>query len=192
MAEGGRGPKQPVDPARAYRLINPGGILLLTAATAEARNLMPLAWHMPLSFDPPLVAIAVGQSRFTAHLIARSGEFALNVPPAELVEKVYRAGKISAAGGEDKFSALGLTPTPAARVRAPLIAECQGHVECRVDAEYPGGDHRLFVGRVLAASAVADFFDGAWRLGPGGTALLHHLGGGRFALADKAIEVGSS
>lgn len=173
-------------------MINPGGILLLTAATSEARNLMSLAWHMPLSFEPPLLAIAVGQGRFTATLIAESGEFALNVPPPELVEKVYRAGKTSAAGGGDKFSALGLTPEPARVIKAPLVAECQGHIECRVEAEYPGGDHRLFVGRVVAASVIARFFDGAWRLGPGGTALLHHLGGERFAIADKTIEPGSS
>ncbi len=178
----------PLPPSRAYRLINQGGILLLTAATSRARNLMPLAWHMPLSFDPPLVAIAVGKERFTAGLIAESGQFALNVPPPHLVEKVYRAGKISAREGEDKFSLLALTPFRGQKVEAPLIAECVGHLECQVEAEYPGGDHRLFVGRVMAASAVSTLFDGAWKVGSG-AATLHHLGGNRFAIAEKSVEV---
>jgi flavin reductase (DIM6/NTAB) family NADH-FMN oxidoreductase RutF len=39
---------------------------------------------------------------------------------------------------------------------APLLAGALGWLECRLWAEYPAGDHTLFVGEVLAAELGTD------------------------------------
>jgi flavin reductase (DIM6/NTAB) family NADH-FMN oxidoreductase RutF len=38
-------------------------------------------------------------------------------------------------------------------VKPPLIKECFGHIECRVVNHLTCGDHTLFVGEAVAASA---------------------------------------
>ena len=55
--------KVPVN--QAYRLLNIGCVALLTAAHESQQSVMALAWHMPVSIKPPLVAIAVGLTHFT-------------------------------------------------------------------------------------------------------------------------------
>ena len=46
----------PVDLAKAYRLINHGPTVLVSAAHGGRRNVMAAAWNMPLDFAPPKVA----------------------------------------------------------------------------------------------------------------------------------------
>lgn len=169
----------------AYRLINPGCLVLVTSAYRDRYNVMAAAWQTPLSKRPPLVGIAIAAQHFTAELIAASEEFALNIPGADLLKQVVRCGKVS--GREkDKFKAAGLTPVGAKKVRAPLIAECLGHLECGVVDRYKTGDHYFFVGEVLAASADKDLFIESW----GESAeMIHHLGGNWFYLSGRRAEV---
>lgn len=181
--------KVKVDVRRAYRLINNGPVILVTSAFRDRRNVMTMAWHMPASMDPPLVAIALGETRYTWELVRGSEEFAINVPPGNLAEKVDAVGRVS--GREvDKFREIGLTPEPAASVRAPLVGECIGHLECRVMNRYPAGDHFIVVGQVVAASVEEGLFDEAWlAAGESGKGPLHHLGGKRYSTLGSLVQV---
>ena len=53
----------------------------------------------------------------------------------------------------DKFKEIGLTPQPARKVKAPIIAECVAHMECVVRQEVETGDKNLFIGEVIEAYA---------------------------------------
>lgn len=68
---------QPVDLAKAYRLLNHGPTVLVTAAHAGQRNVMAAAWNMPLDFQPPKVAVVIDRNTFTRSLIDASGRFGL-------------------------------------------------------------------------------------------------------------------
>jgi len=169
----------------AYRLINPGCVVLVTSAYRDRANVMTLAWQSPLSRRPPLVGISVAQTHFTAELITASEEFALNIPGAGLFKQVQRCGKVS--GREkDKFKEAGLTPAGAKKIRAPLIAECLGHLECGVVDRHKTGDHFFFVGEVLTASAESDFFSERWHEA---AELIHHLGGKWFYFSGRREEI---
>lgn len=177
--------KKEVPLEKAHRLLNIGCVLLVTSAYRDRSNVMALAWQTPLSGRPPLVGIAVAFPHFTGELINKSLEFALNIPGADLLEQVNRCGKIS--GREvDKFKETGLTPVTAHKVRAPLIEECLGHLECGVVQRYKVGDHFFFVGEVLAASAEEELFTAdCWKEG---VELLHHLGGKQYYISGKRRE----
>ncbi len=58
----------------------------------------------------------------------------------------------------DKFKESNIIPVAGQKVDAPLIDECVGHIECRVVNQYNIGDHILFVGKVVAASARIEGF----------------------------------
>ncbi|MEM4699566.1 MAG: flavin reductase family protein [Candidatus Nezhaarchaeales archaeon] len=139
--------------AFATRLLHPRHVVLVTCCGRDGRaNVVTLAWSMPTSFKPPMVAISIAPERFSHRLIEETGEFVVNVPTVELLSKVYLAGTRSGRD-VDKFKEAGLTPRPAKRVRAPIIDECVAHLECVVASRLTTGDHTLFVGEVVAAYA---------------------------------------
>ena len=41
---------------------------------------------------------------------------------------------------------------------SPILSDVLAHVECRIQARYPGGDHTIFLGEVVS-SAVASLDD---------------------------------
>lgn len=130
-------------------------VVMVTAAAADAdgrTNIITLGMYMPISHTPPLVCIGIAPGRYSHDLIARSGAFVVNIPSIDLVNEMHFCGTKS--GRDlDKFTATALTPIPARMVEPPLIKECIGHLECRVVQTHSCGDHTLFVGKVIAASA---------------------------------------
>lgn len=51
-----------VDLAKAYRLLNHGPTVLVSAAHGGQRNIMAAAWAMPLDFAPPKVAVVLDKA----------------------------------------------------------------------------------------------------------------------------------
>src|SRR5690606_10321340 len=61
--------RQPVDPDKAYRLLNHGPTVLVSAAHGGRRNIMAAAWAMPLDFKPGKVAVVIDKSTYTRTLL---------------------------------------------------------------------------------------------------------------------------
>lgn len=132
-----------------HHLMYPRQVVLVTSWGKGKANIIALAWHCPISFNPPLLGIAVGKTRFSHALISEGREFVLSIPTESLKDKVMVVG--SRSGREvDKFSISGLTPIPADVVKPPLIKECPINIECKLVAEFDVGDHTIFVGEVVA------------------------------------------
>lgn len=68
--------RRAVELRHAYRLMNHGPTVLVSAAHAGVRNLMAAAWAMPLDFAPPKVAVVIEKSTTTRGLVEASGRFA--------------------------------------------------------------------------------------------------------------------
>ncbi len=135
-------PTRPVFPS-------PAG--LITSVDAEGRpNIITLGEVFNLSIsDPVIVGVAIAPARYSHELISAQREFVVNLPPADLLERVLQCGQVSGRKA-DKFAEFGLTPLPATHVSPPLIAECPINIECRVLSVQTIGDHDLFQGEVLA------------------------------------------
>jgi len=105
-----------------------------------------------------ILGIAIRKERYSHELISRTREYVVNMPTQAIAEQVWHCGRIS--GREvDKFQAAGLTPVPAAVVKAPLIAECPVSVECRVTGIQEIGDHDLFLGEAVAQHVNSECLD---------------------------------
>ncbi|MBC7230757.1 MAG: flavin reductase family protein [Actinobacteria bacterium] len=130
-------------------LFLPKPVALISAAHAGRDNVMTAAWVNVVCMEPPQVAVAVRESRFTHQLVQASGEFVVNVPSSDLWRAVDMCGMVSGRD-QDKFALAGLSRGRAAEVGAPLVEECPLNIECRVSASLPLGSHTLFVGLVLA------------------------------------------
>lgn len=166
--------KLPLEPADAPRLLEPGPIALVTSRYRSAENVMTAAWLMPVSLDPPRVAVAIHPGRLTHEYVSKSEFFALSIPTAELLAAVHQCGLLTGRGG-DKFLASGLTPIDALVLELPLVGECVAHIECGVAGRATFGDHDLFIGEPLAVSALDEAFHGRWLVEVDAGRVLHHL-----------------
>jgi flavin reductase (DIM6/NTAB) family NADH-FMN oxidoreductase RutF len=139
--------------------LDPRPVSIVTSIEPEGRpNAITLGWSMPTSFQPPLLAISVGHTRYSHLLLERCREFVFNVPSHDVRDLAFRVGSCS--GREvDKFAELSLTPVPARQVRPPAIAECMAAIECRIVDQMAAGDHTIFVGKVLEAYPLGEGFD---------------------------------
>lgn len=131
----------------------------LIVSGVEKPNVMTADWVVPLSFNPEMLGVAIGHTRYTHSLIKECGEFVVAVPTIELLRDVWVAGTTSGAK-EDKTAKLGLTLMESEKVKVPSIRECQANIECRVVNEVETGDHTFFVGEILNVTHGDAFAEG--------------------------------
>jgi flavin reductase (DIM6/NTAB) family NADH-FMN oxidoreductase RutF len=188
--------RRPVPLSKAYRLLNHGPTVLVSAAHGGARNIMAAAWSVPIDFDPPKVAVVLDKSTWTRQLLEASGTFVLQVPVVTQADLVETVGSVSGralddAGDGDKFARYGLQSFAGEVIEAPLLEGCVAWLECRLIPE-PHNQERydLFLGEVVAAQADERVFrDGHWDF----TAhdelrTLHHVAGGHFLVIGNAVK----
>lgn len=179
---------------QAYRLLNHGPTVLVSAAHGGRANVMAAAWAMPLDFDPPKVTVVIDKSTFTRALIEASGRFALSVPCHALADATFAAGSLSGTEHADKFADCRLAAFAAERIEAPLVEGCVAWLECRVIDGAPERHHQqaydLFVAEVLAAQADERAFSGGrWRAdAPAALRTIHHQAGGAFFVAGETVQ----
>ncbi len=170
----------------ARRFMVAGPVVLLTTKWRGVPDVMPVAWSMPVSADPPLVGVMVHPSRHSHDMIRWSEEFALNFPGPELLNHVAYFGSVTGRT-VDKIEATKLPTITARKVEAPLLEGCVAWVECGVEDVIRLGDHSLFVGRVLAVSADDEAFNETWLLANEARPL-HYLGGLSYATLHERLE----
>lgn len=177
--------KVQVDLGQAYRLLHPKHTVLVTCVDKAGKaNIITLAWSMPVSVDPPMIAMSIRPQRYSHRLIEETGEFVVNVPTMKIVRETLFCGRIS--GVEyDKFRGAPLTAAPAKKVRSPIIKECVAHLECKLVKTIPTGDHTLFVGEVVAAYVNKGVFDKAFNVRK--VKPVFHMGGDSFVTISPRV-----
>jgi flavin reductase (DIM6/NTAB) family NADH-FMN oxidoreductase RutF len=172
---------KPLALSKAYQLLEPGPVVLLTTARKGRANVMTMSWHMMVEFEPPLVACAVSSANYSFAALRATGECVIGVPARKLAAKVVKVGN-SSGRDLDKFAAFGLTPLPAESVAPPLIAECFANLECKVSDRRLVNRYNLFILEVLKA-----WVDPAQK----SPKTIHHHGYGRFVVDGPTIKLKS-
>jgi 3-hydroxy-9,10-secoandrosta-1,3,5(10)-triene-9,17-dione monooxygenase reductase component len=98
-----------------------------------------------LSVDPVLLLVCIDNRLATHEAIDASRRFAINV----LGEADEALARRFARRAEDKFEGVPLIEGS----DPPLLAQAIASFVCDVDERVPGGDHSIFVGRVLTCTA---------------------------------------
>lgn len=132
---------------KAFMLIEPGPVVLVTTNHGRRNNIMTISWTMVLDFASKF-AIATGPWNYSYAALRKSKECVIAIPGVDLLDKVVGAGTCSGAD-TDKFEKFGLTPVKAKHVRPPLIEECLANIECKVLDII--GKHNIVVLEGLAA-----------------------------------------
>ena len=171
--------KVKVNLSSAYRLIHPKHVVLVSCRGKRGKiNIITLAWCMPTSRRPPLLAISVSPKRLSHEIIVKTKEFVVNVPTMEIVKETLFCGRRTGRR-LDKFKETGLTPLKAKVVKPPIIKECVAHLECKLSQQVTTGDHTIFVGEILKAYVNEGVFDETYNLEK--VKPIYHMGGDEFA-----------
>jgi len=163
----------------AYKLLHPMHTVLVSCVGRRGRpNIITLAWAMPTSINPPLVAISIAPRRHSYLLIEKTKEFVVNIPTMDILNETLFCGRKS---GKyyDKFREAGLKASRSRKVKPPIIKECVAHLECKLHSEFTTGDHTIFIGEIVEAYADKEAFTDKYNLK--NIRMIFHLGGNEFA-----------
>jgi flavin reductase (DIM6/NTAB) family NADH-FMN oxidoreductase RutF len=125
----------------------PTGVAIITAVSEQEERLAAtVSSFNSVSLDPPLVLFSLARSAKSLENWKRAKQFAVNV----LGENQSDTSTRFARSMSDKWE--GVDPLPATLVKAPLIRDALAHFECEMSAQHDGGDHIIFIGRVVHLS----------------------------------------
>lgn len=124
------------------------GLFAVTAKEETGAHGMLANWITQISFEPPMLALAVEHDSHMHQLIDMHGAFAVNVLESGQRELAGQLGK-TFARHPDKFKSVVWRPGPA--TGSPILEEGLGWVECRVTEESGAGDHILYIAEVVEA-----------------------------------------
>lgn len=180
---------------KAYRLLNHGPTVLVSARHAGVDNVMAAAWACALDFSPPKLTVVLDKIAKTRELVEQSGQFVIQIPTVAQAELTFQVGHRSLLEQPDKLarSAVELFAVPGHDL--PLVAGCSAWLACRLIPEPHNQDHYdLFIAEVVGAWADTRVFrDGHWHFETADPALrsLHYVAGGHFYAIGEAVDVKS-
>lgn len=133
-----------------------------TISNDGIRNIAPWSCVMPVLQPLDLICVASSKKRDTLANLRNTGQFVLNLPGTDLVDKVIPTGRFSSPE-VDEFELAGLEEKPSVLVKAPGIAGCYAWMECELHKEYEEEEYVLIVGKVVRLEVSDDV------LGPDGS-----------------------
>lgn len=184
---------QPVDPEKAYRLLNIGATTLVSSAFENKGNIMAAAWACALDLVPFKASVVIARDHFSRHLIEKSGYFALSLPTVSIAKETVFVGSVSQTDDCEKLSKSGLKFFKVDGFEMPLPEGCAAWMIFKVIKEpHNESAYDLFIGECVAAFADSRVFnDGhyAFENAPKELRTLHYVAGGHFYAIGEAIEV---
>jgi flavin reductase (DIM6/NTAB) family NADH-FMN oxidoreductase RutF len=182
----------PVELEKAYRLLNHGPTVLVSATHDGVDDVMAAAWSCALDFSPPKVTLVLDKATTTRGLVELSGYFALQVPNLGQVQLTYDVGNLGLADTPDKLNKCGVELFHVAGQDTPLVSGCSAWLICKLIPEpHNQQTYDLFIGEVVGAWADDRVFsNGHWKFDDADPSLrsLHYIAGGQFyAIGESAL-----
>ena len=178
---------------KAYRLINHGPTVLVSAHHNGINNVMAASWACALDYAPPKVTIVLDKHAKTRELIEDGGRFVIQVPTVAQIQMTYDVGQHSLGNEPDKLVRYGVELFNMPGSDLPLVAGCSAWLACKLVREpHNQNTYDLFIGEVTAAWADTRVFkDGHWQFEHAEASLrsLHYIAGGHFYAIGDALSV---
>ncbi|KAK7751119.1 hypothetical protein SLS62_006948 [Diatrype stigma] len=191
-------------PAKVYRLVEPGPVLLVTTGSLadSTHNVMTIGFHMVMQHEsPPLLGILLGPWDASFAALKKQRECVLAVPSVEMAGVVVDVGNCSAADDDDaddagggegeetaaksKWDWFGLEALPATKVKAPLVGgpDVIANIECVVEDTKMVSKYSMWVLKPVKA-----WLNPRKKPGEGGK-MFHHRGDGTFVVDGEILDL---
>lgn len=122
------------------------GVTIVTTRSQEGIAGLTVNSFTSVSLDPLLVLICVDLRSQALPFLRAGGVFAVNI----LTQEQEALSNCFATSSEERYNYFCQAPYHVAATGAPILTDTMGFIDARVTAEYPGGDHAIFLGKVEA------------------------------------------
>ncbi|GAB5445315.1 p-hydroxyphenylacetate 3-hydroxylase reductase component [Gymnodinialimonas sp.] len=120
------------------------GVTIITARAPDGTTVGVTASSFnSLSMDPPLILWSSIKGTPSCAIFEQASHFAVNILASDQMDMSNHFARQQ----EDKFAGVKWEPGIGG---APIFPDCAGRFQCETYAKLDGGDHWIFVGRVLA------------------------------------------
>ena len=122
------------------------GVSVVTTCRQGAPAGLTVNAFCSVSLDPPLILVCIDLNSTTLPAIRESGIFAVNI----LTKDQERLSRCFATSSEERYQDFCHASFHSATTGAPVLDNVLAFIDARVVAEYPAGDHIIFLGQVEA------------------------------------------
>jgi flavin reductase (DIM6/NTAB) family NADH-FMN oxidoreductase RutF len=125
----------------------PYGLYVVGSMNGNSFTTIIANWVTQVSFNPPLIAIAIEQTSNMKTYIEKSNRFSINILPtgnSELTKAFIKPAQFTGSlhnGKEFTLSKHGV----------PFLVDANASLECKVVSSYQTGDHITFIGELTDA-----------------------------------------
>jgi flavin reductase (DIM6/NTAB) family NADH-FMN oxidoreductase RutF len=134
--------------ADVFRLLS-NGVYILSAYDGESLHAATVTWVTQVSFQPPLILVALRRNSHLGAAIHRAHRYAVNIleKGQEKVAETFFSHQV----GTPQADALAGFPVRTSQTKCPLLTAAIAWMECRLADELAtSGDHTLVLGEVTA------------------------------------------
>jgi flavin reductase (DIM6/NTAB) family NADH-FMN oxidoreductase RutF len=174
----------PVELGKAYRLINHGPTVLVSASHDGVDDVMAAAWSCGLEAFPAKLTVVLDKSSKTRELLERSGRFVVQVPTMAQAKLTHAVGTRSLRDDPEKLKRCGVEVFRLDGHDTPFVQGCSAWLACRLIPEPHNQEtYDLFIGEIIGAWADARVFqNGHWMFenAEPGLRSIHYIAGGHF------------
>lgn len=122
------------------------GVTVVTTSSNEVLAGLTVNSFCSVSLNPPLVLICIDNNSSTLPFLRESKIFAVNM----LTKHQEQWSRGFATNSPERFEHFCYAPYYTVATGAPIIKDVLAFIDARIVAEYPGGDHVIFIGQVEA------------------------------------------
>jgi flavin reductase (DIM6/NTAB) family NADH-FMN oxidoreductase RutF len=130
-----------------------------------------------MEFSPSLVGCILASGNHSFDLIRDSGECAINIPTANMIDLVVDIGNCSGRD-VDKFERFDIAGEDGEIVGAPLLSRCHANLECRIADDSLVNRYNFFIFEVVSVQIARR---------PKHPTTLHYTGDGTFLQSGKVV-----
>ena len=122
------------------------GVTVVTTRSKDGLAGLTVNSFASVSLEPPLILICVDVNSTVLPYIRESGNFAVNI----LTSEQEHLSRCFATTSSERFEHFCHASFHVASTGSPIIDGAIAFIDSRIVAEYPGGDHVIFLGLVEA------------------------------------------
>ena len=167
-------------------MLNPVPAVMVSCGTEEEHNIITVAWTGIVNSEPPMTYVSVRKQRYSHDMIAKTGEFVINMTTEKLAFATDYCG-VRSGRDVDKFKEQNLTPVKGEKVDCPVIKESPVNLECKVVEVHEYGSHDMFVAEIVNVQVDEDLMDEKGRIRLDQAGLLAYNHGEYFGLKKQPI-----
>ena len=130
----------------------PYGVAVVTVGRGSAENGLTVSWMSQVSFDPPMIAVAIDKVHYSEEFLRSTKTFVVNLL-GEDQKKIAGHFARESMAGDNKLASLN---TRASDGGAAILTDALAYFDCEAVHFFPVGDHLLVVGKVEDAGLLKD------------------------------------